>query len=213
MDRRGRGSSGDAETYDIQREFEDIAVVVDAVAERSGTPVNLYGHSYGALCAIGASTLTTNINKLVLYEPVVSGEEAASPDLPDKMDQLLAEGKREAIVEILFRDVLGMDEDELTAFRSAPSWQGRIDAAHTVAREFRAEMGGLFDRLDVESISVPTLLLKGELSPNWLRADTDRVAARLPDVRVVVLEGQEHVADVMAPELFAGYVLTFLSDA
>lgn len=46
MDRRGRGSSGDAPDYAVEREYEDIAAVVDAVAESSGTSVDVLGHSF-----------------------------------------------------------------------------------------------------------------------------------------------------------------------
>jgi pimeloyl-ACP methyl ester carboxylesterase len=48
MDRRGFGASGDTAGYSIEREFEDVAAVVDAVAARTGGPVALWGHSYGA---------------------------------------------------------------------------------------------------------------------------------------------------------------------
>src|SRR3712207_301123 len=57
VDRRGRGASGDAQTYAIEREFEDIAAVVDAI----GGPVDLIGHSYGALCVLEAATRSTNV--------------------------------------------------------------------------------------------------------------------------------------------------------
>src|SRR5437667_5494724 len=56
VDRRGRGGSGDAEDYSIEREFDDVAAVVDAIAE----PVFLLGHSYGAVCALEASLRTRN---------------------------------------------------------------------------------------------------------------------------------------------------------
>jgi pimeloyl-ACP methyl ester carboxylesterase len=68
MDRRGRGGSGDAPGYSIAREFEDVAVVVDAVAGASGSVVDIYGHSYGGLCVFGGATLTSNIGNLVLYD-------------------------------------------------------------------------------------------------------------------------------------------------
>jgi pimeloyl-ACP methyl ester carboxylesterase len=54
MDRRGFGASGGAPRYDHRAgEFEDVAAVVDAVADRTGEPVALWGHSYGANCAMG----------------------------------------------------------------------------------------------------------------------------------------------------------------
>lgn len=53
MDRRGFGASGDTAPYSIERDFEDVAAVVDAVAARTGGPVAVWGHSYGANCAMG----------------------------------------------------------------------------------------------------------------------------------------------------------------
>src|SRR3712207_2617173 len=50
IDRRGRGGSGDSDDYAIEREFGDVAAVVDSLGE----PVTLLGHSYGALCALEA---------------------------------------------------------------------------------------------------------------------------------------------------------------
>ena len=38
------------------------------------------------------------------------------------------------------------------------------------------------------------------------------MAAALPDARIVVIEGQQHLADVLAPEVFAKHVLAFLRD-
>jgi alpha-beta hydrolase superfamily lysophospholipase len=48
IDRRGRGGSGDAEDYSVEKEFEDVAAVVDSL----GKPVNLLGYSYGGLLAL-----------------------------------------------------------------------------------------------------------------------------------------------------------------
>ena len=44
MDRRGRGASGDTQPYAIEREYEDVAAVVDAIDQ----PVSLLGHSTAA---------------------------------------------------------------------------------------------------------------------------------------------------------------------
>ena len=48
MDRRGFGASGDSADWSIERDFEDVAVVIDAVATRTRGPVSVWGHSYGA---------------------------------------------------------------------------------------------------------------------------------------------------------------------
>ena len=65
VDRRGRGDSGDADGYAVEREFEDVAAVIDSIGE----PVNLLGHSYGACLALEAALLTGNIHKSILYDP------------------------------------------------------------------------------------------------------------------------------------------------
>src|ERR1700733_1955907 len=38
VDRRGRGASGDAHSYAIQREFDDVAAVVDSIGDRVPEP-------------------------------------------------------------------------------------------------------------------------------------------------------------------------------
>jgi pimeloyl-ACP methyl ester carboxylesterase len=56
------------------------------------------------------------------------------------------------------------------------------------------------------------LLLTGEHSVDFLKADIDLLAHSLPAARVAVLPGQEHVADVLDPEAFASHLLSFLHD-
>ena len=215
IDRRGRGASGDAPDYDIAREFEDVAAVVDAVAKDSGSEVDVYGHSYGGFVAFGAATVTSNIRRLVLYEgwPVPDPEVfALPPGGEERLNEKLALGDRDVLLETFMREVVMLSDEELDAFRASPSWQGRVDAAHTLPRELRACVQATLDPAQAAQITVPTLLLTGELSPDPSKAAIDAVATALPDARIVVIEGQQHVADVMVPELFAEHMLTFLLD-
>jgi pimeloyl-ACP methyl ester carboxylesterase len=93
VDRRGRGASGDALVYAIEREIEDIVALVDSIGE----PVNLLGHSYGGICALEAALYTQNIRKLVLYEPPVpiAGVAIYPEGLIEQLEALLAAGDRE----------------------------------------------------------------------------------------------------------------------
>ena len=68
IDRRGRGASGDAPRYAIEREFEDVAAVAEALADASGGPVDVLGHSYGGRCALGAALQTDAIRRVICYE-------------------------------------------------------------------------------------------------------------------------------------------------
>jgi pimeloyl-ACP methyl ester carboxylesterase len=215
MDRRGRGDSGNGPEYDIAREYEDVAAVVDEVAEATGSRVDLYGHSHGGIVAFGAATLTTNVRKLVLYEgwPAPDPTVYALPrELEERMDALLAAGDRDGVVEALFRGVEDMSDEDMAALKAAPSWPGRVAAAHTVTREIRAEQTARLDSQVAAKITVPVLLLTGEHSTDPAKPAAEAVAAALPDARIVVLIGQEHVADVLAPETIAGHVIAFLND-
>ena len=50
VDRRGRGESGDAAEYALERELDDLARVVDSL----DGPVDVFGHSFGASVALAA---------------------------------------------------------------------------------------------------------------------------------------------------------------
>jgi len=210
MDRRGRGASGDHPAYDVAREFEDIAAVVDAVAERSGSPVDLYGHSLGGALVITAALLTSNIRRLILYEPAVSGVEMFPEGLPQRLEVLLAEGEREAAVETFCREALQMTDEQLEPFKQQPSWPARVAAAHTLPREIEIPPEQIFDPGRAAQIAVPTLILQGRDTPPGFKADVETVADAIRDVRVAKLDGQGHSGDILAPEAAADLLLAFL---
>jgi pimeloyl-ACP methyl ester carboxylesterase len=215
LDRRGRGLSGDAPEYAVTREFEDVAAVIDAVARTSGRAVDVYGHSSGGLFAFGAAALSPHVRRLVLYEgwPVVQPPgDLYPPGFAERLDALLAEGDREAVAETFFREVLDMPPEQFEMYRSQASWQHRVAAAHTIPREIRTEHDVRWDPEMAASVTVPVLLVVGGESPEALRGDPETVAAALPDARLVAVPGQQHVADVLAPAVFAEILLDFLSE-
>ena len=210
VDRRGRGASGDAAAYTLDDEAADVAAVVDAVASSTGEQVDLFGHSYGGICALEAALLTRGIRRLVLYESNVGAP--TPPGFVDGLAALLADGRREEVVVTLLRDLAGLDEHQLALVRSAPSWSGRVAAAHTVVRELRAHDAYRYDPGRFAALTAPSLLLGGSESPPEGVASTAMLAATLPGARVVTLQGQGHVAQLTAPELFAAALLRFLRD-
>jgi pimeloyl-ACP methyl ester carboxylesterase len=60
---------------------------------------------------------------------------------------------------------------------------------------------------------IPTLLVSGEDSPPILKRATDTIAAALPDSRIAVLPGQQHLAMYSAPDLLSKTILDFLMDS
>lgn len=132
MDRRGRGASGDVPNYDLAREFEDVAAIVDAIAEASASAVDVYGHSYGGNCAFGAALLTSNIRRLVLYEgwpPVKPELLAFPPEVEERLNALVAAGDRRLLSGRFMREVVMVSEEDIGAARR-PHRGDRGPAAH-----------------------------------------------------------------------------------
>ena len=211
MDRRGFGASGDATRYSIDREFEDVAAVVDAVAERTGAPVTLWGHSYGASCAMGGAALTNNVDHLILYEPSLGL--IYPPGSIETVELALAAGDRDAAIVLVFETILEMTEEEVDAMRSSPLWPSRLATAPTVPRECRAEQDWNYQPGQFVGITAPTLLLSGSISPPILKQATDAAAAAIPSAQVRVLEGHGHVAHRTDPATVAGIIRAFVSSS
>jgi pimeloyl-ACP methyl ester carboxylesterase len=90
-----------------------------------------------------------------------------------------------------------ISDEDMAALRSAPSWPGRVAAAHTVTREILGETQARLDAEQATKINVPVLLLTGEESTNPAKPEIDSVAAALPDAQIFVLAGQQHIADIL----------------
>jgi pimeloyl-ACP methyl ester carboxylesterase len=211
LDRRGRGGSGDGPAYALEREVEDVVAVLDAIGE----PANLLGHSFGGLLALEAALHTRNLRKLVLYEPFSvspQGNTLYPEGLIDRLQALLDAGDRVQLLVTFYREVVEMDAREIDQMRSSPAWQARLALAHTLPREMRAEQGYRLDPRRFEGFRTPTMLLAGGDSPQSLKAGVEAARALLPECRLVVMPGQQHIAMYTAPELFLREVLAFLSE-
>lgn len=207
-DRRGRGASGDGPVYAIEREFEDVAAVVDGI----GGPVDLLGHSYGALCSLEAAVLSPNLRRLVLYEPPIPAGMPITPEgVIDRLQALLDAGDNDGVVTTFMREVPRVPPEQLDRMRTLPAWRARVEAAATIPRELRAHDKYTFAPSKFEGLEVPVLLLLGGDSPPFFRAALERVQAAVPSARLVVLPGQQHVAIDTAPDLFAREVIDFSS--
>jgi pimeloyl-ACP methyl ester carboxylesterase len=208
MDRRGFGASGDAAGYVIEREFEDVAAVVRAVAARTGGPVALWGHSYGAGCAMGGAALTGDVHRLVLYEPGLGIPYPAGSI--EEVEAALAAGDMETAVRLVLVGIVGVTEAEMAALRSGPRWPTMLASVPTVPRECRAEDGWRYRPDLLDGIAAPTLLLAGSESPPVLREATDLAAAAIPGARVRMLQGQAHLAIRTDPAMVAAAIRQFV---
>jgi pimeloyl-ACP methyl ester carboxylesterase len=153
------------------------------------------------------------MRKLVLYEPPVNPEASAFPGVEERLNALLAEGNREGVLVTFLREVAMIPEEGIIGFRALPGWwEARIAAAHTIPREFRAPFEAALDPEQASTIAVPTVMLTGGDSPDYMRAATESLAAALPDAHITVLDGQQHIAHVLVPQVFAEHVVAFMRD-
>ena len=215
MDRRGRGESGDndADSYDIEREYEDVGAVAEAIAARAGTPaVDVVGHSYGGRVALGASLVTEAVRRIVVYEgaPVPAGMSYRPAGMLERLRDDLARGDNEAALAGFLQAIVGLSDEALEAYRREAVWPARVAAAPTILREVEAEAGPSASIEWLGRSREPVLLLLGSASRSPFRIGTDALAERLLDARIEVIEGAAHAAHHTHVDQFVARIEAFL---
>jgi len=109
IDRRGHGASGDAPTYALAREFEDVAGVVAEI----GGPVDLFGHSFGGPVALEGALLAPDVRRLVLYEPWLCQYSPQPAGMLDRFEAMAEAGNGEGIMVSFLRDFAQFSEEQV----------------------------------------------------------------------------------------------------
>lgn len=201
-DRRGRGDSGDAPEYAIERELEDL----DALFAAAGGSACLYGTSSGAALALLAAAAGRPIVRLALWEPpyIVADSRPRPPaDTASVYRALVAEGRRGDAAEYFMAQVVGLPPKFVEQAKQSPWWPAHEKLAHTLAYDATV-MGDYSLPTDaIASVRVPTLVLDGGEAPGWMQLTARTVAGLLPDGRHGTLAGQQHNVDpaALAPAL------------
>jgi len=207
MDRRGRGLSGDSPNYHLLREAEDIAAVVESIDE----PVNIIGHSHGAIASLEAALLTENIKRLILYEPPLPlGIPTHPPGIPDKMQALIGSNKDAAALEVFFKEVVKMPDHEFEKYSALPVYKRRIELVNTIPRELTLNRTYSFEPEKFSELQIPVLLMLGGDSPDLFKNAIQVLHTTLPNNTVVVLHSQQHIAMDTNTELFVNETKKFL---
>jgi pimeloyl-ACP methyl ester carboxylesterase len=213
IDRRGRGASGDAVPYAVEREFDDVAAVAESVAAEAGEPVAVVGHSFGGRVGLGGALRTEAIRAVVCYEgaPPAPGAGYQPDGAEDRVRVALEAGDPDEALATFMTEIVGMAAPDLARYRADPVWPRRAAAAHTIVRELDAERSPAASLDALGGVRQPVLqLLGGESLPSF-RLATESLDARLVDGRVVVIDGALHAAHHTHPEAFVGAVETFLA--
>ncbi|MEU8803174.1 alpha/beta hydrolase [Spirillospora sp. NPDC048819] len=206
-DRRGRGDSTDTPPFAVGREVDDLAALIAA----AGGSAHVYGHSSGAALALHAAARGLPIDRLVLHEPPFNPDDARrmaeSRRLAGEIDTAVAEGRRGDVL-AMFLGGVGMPPEMLQQVREDPRM---LALAHTVAYDLAAlgvhDRGGTVPAELAATVAVPTLVLAGGASPDWMIDTARRLADALRAGRHEVLDGQDHI---VPPEILVPALRTFL---
>ena len=213
MDRRGRGDSGDTLPYAIEREFEDVAAVADALATERGGAIDVFGHSFGGRTALGAALLTPSIRRVICYEgaPSPPGSTYHPDGIEDRLRAQLEAGDRDGALATFLAEVVGMPAADLAAYRANPVWPVRAAAADTILRELEAESDPAASLDVLGRVRRPVLQIVGSDSLAVFLDATLALDARLADGRVTVIAGARHAAHHTHRDDVVAAIRTFLN--
>jgi pimeloyl-ACP methyl ester carboxylesterase len=207
-DRRGRGDSGDTRPYRVEREIEDLAAVVEA----AGGQAHVFGHSSGAVLALEAAARDVPITRLALYEPPfrLDGAPPIPFDFAAQLTTLIDADRLSDAFALWMRVAVLMPDEAVAQASTEPWWADAVAGVRTTPYDATITApytaGEPLPAGRWSGVTVPTLLLDGEISPPFLRSSAAALRPILPDTSAHTFPGQGHGAppDMVAPVL-AGF--------
>jgi 3-oxoadipate enol-lactonase len=212
-DLRGYGGSS-RPTGEPYSHVGDLMALMDALAIERAAVV---GCSMGGHVSIDA--VVTKPDRAWALVPVASGLGGFEPlqEELDWWDDVFA-GYEEAVeagdlerareIELRVWAPLGTDDPGGAAIRRIA-----YDNIHELTMDTSAEI-----EIDppaafrLHEVDAPTLVVKPEHDPSYLRRTADLIAAGVPEARLVLIEGADHVVNLRTPERFDDTVLAFLEE-
>ncbi|NUB23730.1 alpha/beta fold hydrolase [Azospirillum brasilense] len=214
-DRRGHGRSSDPGTgFDFDRLADDLATLLDTL-DLNG--VTLVGHSMscGEIVRYLSRHGDRRVSRTVLVG-TVTPTLSRTDDNPDGIDPAVFETFR---LNCLLRDFPKWLEDNIRPFMAADSSPGMMAWVKSMA--LQASLKALLDchrattstdfRRELQDITVPTLLIHGDLDVSSPLAITGMTTAELmANATLTVYEGAPHGLFLTHMDRFNRDLLTFL---
>nr|BCJ78246.1 hydrolase [Niallia circulans] len=206
-DRRGRGNSGDGQSYAVQREIEDLQAVIG----EAGGNAYVWGLSSGAVLALQAAAGGADIAKLALHEPpfIVDPADRKPPaGFTAHVNELIAAGRRDEAVRYFMTKGLGAPAFVVALMRLMPGvWSNLTAVSHTLPYD-AALLDGYMEGKPLpaelwRSVTQPTLVLEGTESPPGLRHGAQALAQALPNAKLLSKKGLGHTKKLPAPMIAA----------
>jgi pimeloyl-ACP methyl ester carboxylesterase len=205
-DRRGRGESGDTKPYAVDREIEDIEALID----HAGGTAYLFGVSSGAALSLRAAAKlgAAKVSKLALYDPPYGQPPSDFTEQKDRVRELVRT-RKPGDAAAYFLSAIGTPPKVLEGMKNSPSWDAMKKIDHTLVYDYDVLGDGQVPESVVEAITVPTLVMNGEKSMDFMHAAAARIANLAPNGRHTTIKGQAHgvTAEATVPvltEFFAG---------
>lgn len=213
IDLRGHGASpgsGDP-VHGMELLADDAAAVVRSLGRLGGDgPVDVVGLSMGGYVALALQALhPALVRSLVLCNTRAGADAPATLAARDDAIRTAVELGARAIADAMLGRLLAAGADALLAARV------RTMAEQTPVETIVADLRGLKARADrtgtLSGITVPTLVLAGELDPITPVADARILADGMPGASLVVVPGAAHLVPMERPDAFAAAVGAFWS--
>jgi alpha-beta hydrolase superfamily lysophospholipase len=208
-DRRGRGQSGDTPPYAVEREVEDIAALVS----EAGGSADLWGISSGGVLALEAARRVSGVRKVALYEAplLVDYSRPTTEDHWRRIAEAIAGHRRGEAVKLFLQSV-GMPDPFIALMRLLPVWSKLKAVAHTLPYDgaivANYQRGRSLPAWHWAGVTVPTLVMDGAKSPQWMRRGNRALSLALPNALYRSLEGQTHM---LKPKAHAPTLIAFFA--
>lgn len=215
---RGRGLSGRATDFSIQRLRQDVTSFVDSIGE----PVHLTGWSQGGLLSLGVAEGTAAVSAVAVYEAPVRemwGDEVLESLIHtvSRQAELAAEG-RFVDAARTFVDDLDPDADQREALPerfyeilgpNIPTHLQEMQAAASVGSGEPSAM----DPAELARITVPVLVLYGTRSARGFIDSAHHIAEHVAESHLRAIEGVGHMAPYLEPRAVADELIDFFARA
>ncbi len=216
FDFRGQGKSAvTAGGYDMDTLADDAAALIEALG---CAPCHFVGLSMGGFIGMRLAARRPGLlRSLVLMETSADPEPAENAPryrLLGEIARVLGKPGFRLVMPRVMRIMFGRKFlEDPTREAERRLWRERGMENHPVGihRALRGviERQGIYD--EIGRIAVPTLVMVGDQDVATVPAKAERIAARIPGARLVVIPGAGHTASVEEPEFVSRELGAFLA--
>jgi lipase len=212
---------GKAADWDGQGDLHSLCTrdsidVATALAQTG--PIDIIGHSFGATIALRIALERPELlRSIVLIEPVLFAA-ARADEMPEyksylrdhmAFDALLRQGQFDVAAH-RFQSVWGDGRDFSQAPKSVQNYIiKRIPLIAAQSQALHNDTAGIMGYLRLEALGLPVLLIQGSDSPPIIGAIARSLAARLPNLRQMTIQGAQHMLPITHPKPTSQAILQF----